>query len=120
MSGSPFPEGLFMLQVIHHIISQPSATSWELAFPSWLPFRGMLLTVCDGACGLAPRAQWVPEYPRAFLHFYVALSRRRSMSIKIRSVTGWIALGGIVGLSLPICLTPCILLSAKWMNCGAS
>jgi hypothetical protein len=44
-----------MLHVIHHIISQPSATYWELAFPSWLPFRGMLLTVCDGAYSLVGR-----------------------------------------------------------------
>ena len=43
-----------------------------------------------------------------------------SRSIRIPSVTGSIAPGGIVGLSPPICSTPCILPRANWTNYGAS
>jgi hypothetical protein len=41
MRGAAFPVGLCVLQVIHHPISQPSATSWILPFSSW-----RLLGVC--------------------------------------------------------------------------
>jgi len=35
MPGATFPVGLCTLQVIHHVIPQPSTTSWILAFSSW-------------------------------------------------------------------------------------
>src|SRR5438876_10948712 len=35
VSGWAFPEGLCTLLVNHHVIPQPSATSWILAFSSW-------------------------------------------------------------------------------------
>ena len=35
MPGAPFPVGLCTLQVIHHVISQPSTTSWRLVSSSW-------------------------------------------------------------------------------------
>ena len=35
MPGAPFPVGLCTLQVIHHVIPQPSTTSWGLVSPSW-------------------------------------------------------------------------------------
>jgi hypothetical protein len=35
MRGAAFPVGLCVLQVIHHTISQPNATSWVLTFASW-------------------------------------------------------------------------------------
>ena len=35
VSGWAFPEGLCTLLANHHVIPQPSATSWILAFSSW-------------------------------------------------------------------------------------
>jgi hypothetical protein len=35
MRGAAFPVGLGVLQVMHHPISQPNATSWLLPFPAW-------------------------------------------------------------------------------------
>jgi transposase len=46
----------------------------------------------------APRAQWIPEYPQAFLHFYAALSRRRPLSAQ--ATPDWLrrtAVGDILG-----------------------
>ena len=33
--GQPFPQGLTTLQVMHHVVPQPSTTSRELVSPSW-------------------------------------------------------------------------------------
>src|SRR4029453_2274201 len=48
MSGSGFPEGLCTLQVIHHVISQPSTASWRLAFSS-RHLSGACCSQCEGA-----------------------------------------------------------------------
>jgi hypothetical protein len=50
MPGAPFPVGLCTLQVIHHVIPQPSTTSWGLVSPSWRlsgPCYSPRRVVCD-------------------------------------------------------------------------
>ena len=49
MPGAPFPVGLCTLQVMHHVIPQPSATSWGLVSPAWR---------LSGACCSHPRVAY--------------------------------------------------------------
>ena len=35
LPGAPFPVGLCTLQVIHHVIPQPSTPSWRLVSSAW-------------------------------------------------------------------------------------
>ena len=44
--------------------------------PRMAPFRSMLLTPESGLWRFAPRAPWVPVYPRVFPHSSTPLSRR--------------------------------------------
>jgi hypothetical protein len=52
----------------HHLL--------RACLPLMVPFRSMLLTLWSGPESLAPRAQWIPVYPKVFRHSYLPLSRR--------------------------------------------
>jgi hypothetical protein len=72
MSGSAFPVGLCMLQVIRLAISQPSTTSWILAFSSWC-----LSGACCSQRGVVRVAelQGLREYLYTLRYGYIPLLR---------------------------------------------
>src|SRR5713101_4782164 len=48
MPGAPFPVGLGTLQVMHHVIPQPSNHLLRACLPLMVPCRAMLLTSQSG------------------------------------------------------------------------